>query len=59
LSKLAGLNGAGVLAEVVNDDGSLMLLPGLEKLSREFGLVLTSVQDIIAYRIEMEGKGEI
>jgi 3,4-dihydroxy 2-butanone 4-phosphate synthase/GTP cyclohydrolase II len=55
LSRLAGLNPGGVLAEVVNDDGSLMLLPGLEKLAEQFGLVLTSVQDIIAYRMEMEG----
>lgn len=55
LSRLAGLNGGGVLAEAVNDDGSLMLLPRLEEMAEEFDLVLTSVQDIIAFRMEMEG----
>ena len=54
LAKLAGLAPAGVLAEVVNDDGSIMRLPGLKALALEHGLVLTSVQDLIAYRIETE-----
>lgn len=54
LTALAGLNRGGVLAEVVNDDGSLMLLPGLEALAKKFDLVLTSVQDIIAYRTEFD-----
>ena len=54
LSKLAGLYPAGVLAEVVNDDGSIMRLPGLKALAAEHGLVLTSVQDLIAYRCESE-----
>jgi 3,4-dihydroxy 2-butanone 4-phosphate synthase/GTP cyclohydrolase II len=54
LSKLAGLYPAGVLAEVVNDDGSIMRLPGLKALAAEHGLVLTSVQDLIAYRCETE-----
>eukprot|EP01038_Epipyxis_sp_PR26KG_P009790 gene9790-13171_t len=54
LSRLAGLRPAGVLAEVVNDDGSMTRLPGLELMAKEHGLVLTSVQDIIAYRKEIE-----
>jgi 3,4-dihydroxy 2-butanone 4-phosphate synthase/GTP cyclohydrolase II len=54
LTRLAGLRPAGVLAEVVNDDGSVTRLPGLRKLAAEHGLVLTSVQDIIAYRVETE-----
>ena len=56
LARLAGLQPAGVLAEVVNDDGSLMRLPDLRKMALEHGLVITSVQDIIAYRLETEAQ---
>lgn len=54
LTVLAGLQPGGVLAEVVHDDGSMMRFPALQKFAQEFGLVLTSVQDIKAYRMEME-----
>ena len=54
LSILAGLSPAGVLAEVVNDDGSMMRLDtprgGLRNFAETHGLVLTSVQDIVAFR---------
>ena len=53
LSALAGLQRGGVLAEVVNDDGSMMRLPDLEKLAKKFNLVLTSVQDIIAFKEDL------
>ena len=59
LSRLAGLKPGGVLAEVVNDDGSCMRLEspngGLKAFSKQHKLVLTSVHDIIAYREELEG----
>lgn len=54
LTKLAGLRPGGVLAEVVHDDGSMMRLPDLRVMAAKFGLVLTSVQDIKAYRTEIE-----
>jgi 3,4-dihydroxy-2-butanone 4-phosphate synthase len=54
LTRLAGLQPAGVLAEVVNDDGSLMRLDDLKVMAVKHNLVVTSVQDIIAYRLEME-----
>jgi 3,4-dihydroxy 2-butanone 4-phosphate synthase/GTP cyclohydrolase II len=54
LTRLAGLQPSGVLAEVVNDDGSIMRLPALKEFVIEHGLVITSVQDIIAYRLELE-----
>lgn len=54
LTRLAGLRAGGVLAEIVNDDGSMARLPTLREFSREHGLVLTSVQDITAYRYELE-----
>eukprot|EP00747_Dinoflagellata_sp_TGD_P183406 gnl/TRDRNA2_/TRDRNA2_38267_c0_seq1.p1 gnl/TRDRNA2_/TRDRNA2_38267_c0~~gnl/TRDRNA2_/TRDRNA2_38267_c0_seq1.p1 ORF type:complete len:371 (+),score=53.31 gnl/TRDRNA2_/TRDRNA2_38267_c0_seq1:107-1219(+) len=54
LTEMAGLHPGGVLAEVVNDDGSMMRLEspngGLRKFSIDHGLVLTSIQDIIAFR---------
>jgi 3,4-dihydroxy 2-butanone 4-phosphate synthase/GTP cyclohydrolase II len=54
LSILAGLSPAGVLAEIVNDDGSMMRLGsphgGLRTFAATHGLVLTSVQDIVAFR---------
>jgi 3,4-dihydroxy 2-butanone 4-phosphate synthase/GTP cyclohydrolase II len=56
LCRLAGLYPSGVLAEVVNDDGSMMRLPGLKLMAAEHGMVLTSVQDLIAYRKELESE---
>lgn len=52
LAPLAGLQPAG--AEVVNDDGHVMRLFGSKAMALEHGLVITSVQDIIAYRLETE-----
>jgi 3,4-dihydroxy-2-butanone 4-phosphate synthase/GTP cyclohydrolase II len=57
LCRLAGLRPGGVLAEVVNDDGSLKRLPDLMTMAKEYNLVITSVQDITAYRIEQLEKG--
>lgn len=56
LSRLAGLAPGGVLAEVVHDDGSMMRLPALRDFGKQHNLVLTSVQDIAAYRRELEEK---
>ncbi len=54
LCRLAGVALGGVLAEIVHDDGSLQRLPALREMAAKYGLVLTSVQDIIAYRLEQE-----
>ncbi|HZQ97804.1 MAG TPA: bifunctional 3,4-dihydroxy-2-butanone-4-phosphate synthase/GTP cyclohydrolase II [Chloroflexota bacterium] len=54
LARLAGLQPAGVLAEVVNDDGTMARLPDLERFAAEHGLVLISVADLIRYRRERE-----
>jgi 3,4-dihydroxy 2-butanone 4-phosphate synthase/GTP cyclohydrolase II len=51
LARLAGLKPAGVICEVMNDDGTMARMPELEKLAKEFDLALVSVADIIAYRI--------
>jgi 3,4-dihydroxy 2-butanone 4-phosphate synthase / GTP cyclohydrolase II len=50
LSRLAGLRPAGVLSEVVNDDGTMARLPDLERFSAEHGLPLVSIADLISYR---------
>jgi len=50
LAKLAGLRPAGVLCEIMNEDGTMARLPQLEVIAKNFGLKIISVADIIAYR---------
>lgn len=50
LARLAGLRGSGVLAEVINDDGSMARLPELIQFKRKHGLKLCSIESLIAYR---------
>jgi 3,4-dihydroxy 2-butanone 4-phosphate synthase/GTP cyclohydrolase II len=54
LTRLAGLYPAGVLAEVVNDDGTMARLPELERFAAEHGLRLISIADLIRYRRHRE-----
>jgi 3,4-dihydroxy 2-butanone 4-phosphate synthase/GTP cyclohydrolase II len=54
LARLAGLRPAGVLAEVVNDDGTMARLPSLEVFAAEHGLQLISIADLIRYRRHQE-----
>ena len=50
LSRMAGLSPAGVLCEIMDDDGSMARLPRLREVADEFGLVLVSIADLIAHR---------
>lgn len=50
LSRLAGLRPGGVLAEVVNDDGSMARRPELEAFARRYDLPIISIADLIAFR---------
>ncbi|MGH3378454.1 MAG: bifunctional 3,4-dihydroxy-2-butanone-4-phosphate synthase/GTP cyclohydrolase II [Actinoallomurus sp.] len=50
LARLAGLNPAGVLAEVVNDDGTMARLPQLEVFAKEHDLKLISIEQLVEYR---------
>ncbi|HEX6873831.1 MAG TPA: bifunctional 3,4-dihydroxy-2-butanone-4-phosphate synthase/GTP cyclohydrolase II [Micromonosporaceae bacterium] len=50
LAALAGLRPAGVLCELVNDDGTMMRLPDLRQFASEHGLTLVTIADLIAYR---------
>jgi 3,4-dihydroxy 2-butanone 4-phosphate synthase/GTP cyclohydrolase II len=54
LARMAGLYPAGVLAEVVNDDGTMQRLPDLERFAGEHGLVLVSIADLIRHRRQRE-----
>ncbi len=51
LARLAGLLPAGVICEVMNDDGTMARMPELERLSREHDLPIVSVADLISYRM--------
>ena len=54
LAKLAGLYPAGVLCEVLREDGSMARLPELVRVAREHGLKLISIADLIEYRRRRE-----
>lgn len=54
LASLAGLYPAGVLAEVMNDDGSVARLPELLRFAEENSLLIGTIADLIAYRREEE-----
>jgi 3,4-dihydroxy 2-butanone 4-phosphate synthase/GTP cyclohydrolase II len=56
LARLAGLYPAGVLGEVMNDDGSVARLPDLERFAKEHDLLLGTIADLIAYRRQREEK---
>lgn len=50
LCRLAKLKPASVISELINDDGTMMRMPQLEKFSKEHNLSLISIADLIAYR---------
>ncbi len=51
LARLAGLKPAGVICEVMKDDGSMARLPDLEKFAAEHGLKVVTIADLIQYRL--------
>ena len=51
LVTLAGLRPAGVLCEIMNDDGTMARLPQLREFAQRYGMPIISVQDLIRYRI--------
>lgn len=54
LSRLAGLAPAGVLCEIVNDDGSMARRPELLRFARQHGLPIITIAELIAYRERTE-----
>lgn len=53
LARLAGLSAAGVLCEILNEDGSMARLPELEIFAKKHGLKLGTIADLVAYRLQM------
>ncbi len=54
LTRLAGLNPAGVICEVMNDDGTMARMPDLEKFAAEHKLHIVGVADVMHYRMQRE-----
>ena len=54
LAGLAGFEPAGVLVEIMNEDGSMARLPELLDIAKKFDLKIISIKDLIAYRLKQE-----
>ncbi|PKV63202.1 bifunctional 3,4-dihydroxy-2-butanone-4-phosphate synthase/GTP cyclohydrolase II [Pontibacter ramchanderi] len=54
LARLAGLAPAGVLIEIMNEDGTMARLPDLVKVAERFNLKLISIKDLVEYRLKKE-----
>ena len=52
LPKLAGLKPAGVIVEIMNEDGSMARVPDLIKVAEKFNIKIVSIEDLVAYRME-------
>ncbi len=52
LARLAGLQPAGILVEILNEDGTMARLPQLAEVAKKFDLKLISIEDLVAYRME-------
>ncbi|MFY0604187.1 MAG: 3,4-dihydroxy-2-butanone-4-phosphate synthase [Flavobacteriaceae bacterium] len=51
-ARLAGLQPAGVIVEIMNEDGSMARLPQLLEVSKKFDIKIVSIEDLVAYRME-------
>jgi len=51
-ARLAGFKPAGVIVEIMNEDGSMARLPELVKVAKKFNLKLVSIEDLVAYRMQ-------
>jgi 3,4-dihydroxy 2-butanone 4-phosphate synthase/GTP cyclohydrolase II len=54
LAKIAGLTPAGVICEIMNDDGTMARLPELREFSKQHGIKIISVADLVKYRMAHE-----
>lgn len=52
LARLAGLKPAGILVEILNEDGTMARLPQLMKVAEKFDLKIISIEDLVAYRMQ-------
>lgn len=51
-ARLAGFKPAGVIVEIMNEDGSMARLPQLVEVAKKFNLKLVSIEDLVAYRMQ-------
>nr|WP_288935497.1 3,4-dihydroxy-2-butanone-4-phosphate synthase [uncultured Allomuricauda sp.] len=58
-ARLAGLEPAGVIVEIMNEDGSMARLPQLLKVAKKFDIKIVSIEDLIAYRMEHDSLIEL
>ena len=54
LARLAGLQPAAALIEIINDDGTMARMPQLQEVAKRFGLKIVTIKDLIAYRVAHE-----
>src|SRR5262249_17738145 len=54
LARPAGLRPAGVICEIMNDDGTMARMPDLERFAQRPGLLIVTVADLIQYRLQTE-----
>lgn len=54
LARLAGLKPAGVLVEIMNEDGSMARLPQLEVMAEQYDLKIVTIKDLIEYRLKSD-----
>jgi 3,4-dihydroxy 2-butanone 4-phosphate synthase/GTP cyclohydrolase II len=54
LTRMAGLYPAGVICEIMNDDGTMARVPQLTRFTRRHGLLMITVKDLIRYRMQTE-----
>ena len=54
LSRLAGLKPAGVICEIMNDDGTMARMPELRKFAEKHDLRIVTIADLVAYRLQKE-----
>ncbi|RED38639.1 3,4-dihydroxy 2-butanone 4-phosphate synthase/GTP cyclohydrolase II [Winogradskyella eximia] len=53
-ARLAGFEPAGVIVEIMNEDGTMARLPQLMKVAKKFDLKIVSIEDLVAYRMEYD-----
>ncbi len=51
-ARLAGLKPAGVIVEIMNEDGTMARLPQLQEVAKKFDIKIVSIEDLVAYRME-------
>ena len=51
-ARLAGMKPAGVIVEIMNNDGTMARLPDLKKIAKKFSLKIVTIEDLVAYRMQ-------